>query len=133
MATQGAAGAAEAGAADEAGESAELRQLLDRIADRSCVVGVMGLGYVGLPLANTCAPPRPRTFPPAVPGRRGAPLSWHAEMRVSSARTAVTRAGSTPRASTRSGSIPTRRSSRRSPRGARTSSTSPPLTRSCSL
>uniref|UniRef100_UPI00301CD12D NAD(P)-binding domain-containing protein n=1 Tax=Gemmatimonas aurantiaca TaxID=173480 RepID=UPI00301CD12D len=27
------------------------QQLLDRVADRSAVIGVIGLGYVGLPLA----------------------------------------------------------------------------------
>ncbi|KAJ1479033.1 hypothetical protein T484DRAFT_1815868 [Baffinella frigidus] len=46
-----------AGAREPGGDTAEeppaLRRLLERIENRTCVVGVMGLGYVGLPLANT--------------------------------------------------------------------------------
>src|SRR5215469_10664455 len=33
------------------GEEASLEKLLERIADRSARIGVIGLGYVGLPLA----------------------------------------------------------------------------------
>ena len=51
-------GAGEPGG-DTAVESPALRRLLERIENRTCVVGVMGLGYVGLPLANTYAPHQP--------------------------------------------------------------------------
>ncbi len=46
------------------------KQLLDKIANKTAVVGIVGLGYVGLPLATEFASPATRPLALTYKARR---------------------------------------------------------------